>query len=221
MEIHINNTDWQLGFEKPVIEYRRNCEVHTRDTNTYKHCYPKNMKKKIIPINQYAFETKNLDGPTDEFLERTAPQIGYIVHSFNTLEELLNSSICELFFDDYDGFGLQIIYKRNYADKVDLFKRVLLEQQNALNKKMPIFEKLVSNLSKAGELRNPVVHADWESAHDDGYTLCKLKINTKGIQHEYVQFTPESLENILKLINDTCDMFDQYEEEQQEFYRLK
>ena len=177
------------------------------------------MKKKIIPINQYAFETKNLEGASEEFLEETAPLIGYIVHSFNTLEELLNSAICELFFDDYDGYGLQIIYRRTYADKVDLFKRVLLEQQNGCNKKIPIFEKLISNLSEAGELRNLVIHADWESARGDGYTLCKLKINTKGIQHEYVQFTPDSLENILKLINDTCEMFDQYDDEMQEFYR--
>jgi hypothetical protein len=42
------------------------------------------MKKKIIPINQYAFETKNLEGASDESLEETAPLIGYIVHSFNT-----------------------------------------------------------------------------------------------------------------------------------------
>lgn len=177
------------------------------------------MNKKTLPINQYAFETKNLEGPTEDFLDKTAPLIGYIVHSFNTLEEMLNSSICGLLFDDYDGYGLQVIYKRSYADKVDLFKRMLLEQQNALNKKMPVFEKLVSNLSTAGELRNLVVHADWESAHDDGYTLCKLKINTKGIQHEYIQFTPESLNDILKLIHDTCDMFDQYEEEKEELYR--
>ena len=175
------------------------------------------MKKRIIAVNQYAHETKNFEGASDEFLEETAPLIGYIVHSFNTLEELLNSAICELFFDDYDGYGLQIIYKRTYADKVDLFKRVLLD--HGCHKKIPIFEKLISNLSEAGELRNLVIHADWESAHVDGYTLCKLKINTRGIQHEYVQFTVESLENILTLINDTCDMFYQYNDEWQELYR--
>ena len=177
------------------------------------------MKKKNIPINQYAFETKNLDGANEEFLEKTAPLIGYIVHSFNTLEELLNSSICELFIDDCDTIGLQVIYKRTYAEKVDLFKRFLIEQQTCLDKKMPIFEKLISNLTEAGRLRNQVVHADWESAHDDGYTLCKLKINTKGIQHEYVQFTPDSLNDILNLINKTCEMFDKYDEEREELFR--
>jgi len=118
------------------------------------------MNKKDIPINQYAFETKNLDGPNEEFLEKTAPLIGYIVHSFNTLEELLNSSICGLLFDDYDGIGLQVIYRRTYADKVDLFKRLLIGQQTDLNKKMPTFEKFISNLTEVGKLRNQVVHAD-------------------------------------------------------------
>ena len=51
------------------------------------------QRKKDIIINQYADETKNVDGPAEEFLENTAPLIGYIVHRFNTLEELLNSFI--------------------------------------------------------------------------------------------------------------------------------
>ena len=177
------------------------------------------MNKKDIPINQYAFETKNLEGPNEEFLEKTAPLIGYIVYSFNSLEEHLNSCICELLFDDCDTIGLQVIYKRSYVEKVDLFKRLLIEQQTALDKKMPTFEKLIENLTKAGKLRNQVVHADWETAHDDGYTLCKLKINTKGIQHEYVQFTPDSLNNISELINKTYEMFDRYDEEREELLR--
>ena len=179
------------------------------------------MKKKSIPINQYAFETKNLDGPPEEFLEKTASLIGYIVHRFNTLDDLLNSAICELLFDDCDTIGLQVIYRRTYADKVDLFKRILIEHQCQLSKKLPVFKQLISNLNKAGKLRNQVVHAEWETAHEDGYTLCKLKINRNGIQHEYVQFTPESLKSILEFIDNTCDMFDQYEEQKEEFYHLE
>ena len=177
------------------------------------------MNKKEIPIGQYAFETKNLDGPNDEFLEQTAPLIGNIVFSFNTLEQMLNSSICELFFDDCDTLGLQVIYKRTYSQKVDLFKRLIEEQQASLGKKLPIFDDLLSNLKKAGELRNLVVHADWESAHYDGYTLCKLKINTSGLNHEYIQFSPQSLNDILNLINETYEMFDKYDDERSEMYK--
>lgn len=177
------------------------------------------MKKKEIPVGQYAFETKNLDGASEEFLEKTAPLIGYIVHSFNTLEELLNEAICQLINDRSDTFGLLVIYKMNYSAKVVLFKRFLIEQQTCFEKKLPIFDKLFTNLTKAGNLRNQVIHADWESAHDDGYTLCKLKINSKGIQHEYIQFSPKSLGKIQKLIDETCEMFDRYEEEQEEMYQ--
>ena len=176
------------------------------------------MKKKNIPVIQYAFETKNLEGPNEKFLEETAPLIGYIVHSFNTLEQMLNSSICELLFDDYDGLGLQVIYKRSYAEKVDLFRRLLIDLQNVTNKKVPLFESLISNLNEAGKLRNLVIHADWETAHEDKYTLCKLVINAKGIQHEYVQFDQESLKKILKFIDDTSNLFDQYEEENQNLF---
>lgn len=178
----------------------------------------KKMKTKDISIDQYAFETKHFEGANDAFLEKTAPLIGYIVHRFNSLVELLNSSICGLLFDDDDKLGLQVIYRRSYADKVDLFKRLLTEEQTALDKTIPIFEQLISNLIGVGTLRNQVVHADWESAYDDGYTLSKLKINAKGVQHQYVQFTTKSLKNILKLIDVTCKMFDQLDDEKQELY---
>jgi len=176
------------------------------------------MKKKDMPVGQYTFETKNIEGATENFLEETAPLIGYIVHSFNTLEELLNSAICELFYDSSDTKGLLVIYRMNYAAKVDLFKRFVLDEQKCLGKKMLSFDKFIGNLISAGKLRNTVVHADWESAHDDGYTLCRLKLNSKGLQHEYVQFTSQSLQSILQLIDQTCEMFDVYEEEHEELF---
>jgi hypothetical protein len=171
------------------------------------------MKNKDVPIGQYAFETKNLEGPSETFLDETAPLIGYVVHRFNALEELLNSAICELFFDDSDRLGLLVIYRMNYAAKVELFERLLLDQQNSIGKTMASFKQFIGDLQKAGRLRNTVVHADWESAHDDGYALCRLKLNSKGLQHEYVQFTPQSLQDILTLIDQTIEMFDTYEEE--------
>jgi len=176
------------------------------------------MKKKEIFVQQYAFETKNLDGPSDEFLAETAPLIGYVVHSFNTLEDLLNESICNLINDRSDSIGLQVIYKMNYSTKIDLFKRLLQELQNMADKKIKIFDKLFENLTTAGNLRNQVVHADWESAYDDGYTRCKLKISAKGIKHEYIQFNAASLNSIIDLINNTCDLFDEYEIEMEKFW---
>ena len=101
------------------------------------------MRNKDIPIGQYAFETKNLDGPSEEFLENTAPLIGYVVHRFNSLEEELNSVICSLFFDDCDRLGLLVIYRMTYSAKVDLFKRLLLDQQDAIGKANQTLEGLL------------------------------------------------------------------------------
>ena len=101
------------------------------------------MKKKEIPVGQYAFETKNIEGASEDFLEKTAPLIGYIVHSFNTLEELLNSAICELINNRADTIGLLVICRMNYAAKVDLFRRFLVEQQACFDRKLPIFDKLL------------------------------------------------------------------------------
>lgn len=171
------------------------------------------MKKKEIPIQQYSLEGKNLDGASEDFLNKTAPLIGYIVHSFNSLEELLNESICNLINERTHSPGLIVIHKLNYSAKVDLFKRFLNDYQNVINKKILYFEKLTENLNTAGNLRNQVIHADWEHAFDDGYTLSKVKINSKGITQEYIQFTPESLIKIHNLIVETIDMFDDFEEE--------
>ena len=126
--------------------------------------------------------------------------------------------ICGIFFDDDDSLGLQVIYNRTYAQKVELFDRLISERQRIIGKEIPIFPQLVDNLKTIGNLRNIVVHADWESIRCDDYILSKLKIYKDGLQHEYVQFSPESLNKIIEKIDETIEMFCTYEEQIQDFY---
>ena len=178
------------------------------------------MKKKKNQFEQHLFDGENIEGASEDFLDKTAPLIGYIVHSFNTLEQQLNSVLCDLFHDDLHDIGLKVIYKMSYSAKVDLFKRFLINQETGFRKKMPIFGDLIKNLEKAGELRNQVIHANWESAYDDGFTCTKIIMKKKrGIQFEYVQFTPEALEEILEFIDETYNKFHDYEEEREKIYR--
>ena len=86
------------------------------------------MKKKYTPVGEYSREGKNVEGPEDEFLEKTAPLIGYIVHRFNTLEDLLNRAICEWICERSDSLGLIVLQKMNYASKVDLLNRLVSER---------------------------------------------------------------------------------------------
>jgi len=177
----------------------------------------KKIKKNEIPVNQYAYEFAT--EADKNFLKETAPIIGFIIIKFNSLEGCLNSHICEYFIDDNDTLGLQVIYKRKYQDKVDLFKRLYEDTQTVIGKKMPTFNTLIEHLEKSGKFRNTVVHTNWENVNDEGYTMSKLKIKRKGISYEYTQFTEDSLKNILEYINEAYEMFDIFEEEREELFR--
>ena len=48
-----------------------------------------------------------------------------------------------------------------------------------------------------------MVHANWESTDEDGYTYVRLKVTKQGMKQEYVQFTEESLQKIIELIEKT------------------
>ena len=169
------------------------------------------MKKKYKPIGQYIFEAQNLDGPSGEFLDRTAPLIGYIIHGFNTLESAFNEALCETFFpDDDQRTGQVVIYKLGFNSKLDLFRRLWLLRQEYFEKEAIVAFKLIDMLRDIGNLRNTVVHADWETAHDDGYTLYRMKVNRGRVCHEYIQFSVKSLEKILEQIELCQEKYDEY-----------
>ncbi len=176
------------------------------------------MKIKKVKLGQYIFETKNLDGPTQEFLDETAPLIGYLVHSFNTLEEELNSKVCSLINDRADEPGLLVIYKMNYSAKVDLLDRYLTSMQSAAEKKIPFFDAFVIELKELGRLRNAVIHADWETSDFEGYTFTKHKVGTKGMEQEYIQFTPDSLSEITLRIQNAYLAFESFDFEREKLF---
>lgn len=172
--------------------------------------------KENIQFGQYIFDNHNFDGSADEFLIETAPLIGYLVHTFNSLDEQLNSTICTLINDRTDMPGAIIICSLNYSAKVELFKNLVSMMEIVCNKKIPSFNDLLINLKKAGTLRNAVVHAEWENMNEKGYTYVKMHINKNGIQQQYCQFTPESLQNAIDFIHTTYMSFDIFEEEKHE-----
>ena len=171
-------------------------------------------KKKYKAIVQYIGENEDLDYPSDEFLEKIAPFIGFIVHSFNSLEQELNSRICFEICDDCDLMGLNIIYKESFSKKVNLYDRIIRSKQIGLEECYPSFQSIITNLRECSVLRNAVVHADWENMDSEGYTYVKLTLtNEKGWQQKYQQFTVKSLKSIDKLIHETYKELTEFEEE--------
>jgi uncharacterized protein YutE (UPF0331/DUF86 family) len=180
---------------------------------------PYKMNKEFKKLGQYIFDNHNFDGTADEFLEQTAPLIGYLVHNFNSLDEQLNRAICERINDRTDEPGAIIIHKMNFSAKVELFNNLIRSFELAAEKTMPSFKSFISNLRRCGTLRNAVVHAEWENMNEKGYTYVKMRFSNNGMQQHYWQFTPESLVDIITFIQDTFEMFEKYDEEIQELYR--
>ncbi|MDZ7650703.1 MAG: hypothetical protein U5K54_28170 [Cytophagales bacterium] len=180
--------------------------------------YRTEMNKEYKKLGQYIFENHNFDGTVDEFLEQTAPLIGYLVHNFNSLDEQLNRAICERINDKTDEPGAIIIHKMNFSAKVDLFNNLVRSMEIAFESTIPNFKILIDRLKKCATLRNAVVHAEWENMNENGYAYVKMTFNDKGMQQHYWQFTPESLESIVEFIQETNSMFDLYEEGKQDLF---
>lgn len=171
------------------------------------------MKKVSKNLGQYLYENHDLEKDNEIFLDETAPLIGYIVHFFNSLEQSLDHAICERVSDRTDEPGAIIIHKLSYSAKVDLFYRMVKSMELAFGKGLPSFNLLIENLKKCGTLRNAVVHADWNHVNEDGYTYVKLDFSKDGLKQHYWQFTSDSLMDIIKLIGNTIQSFDTYQDE--------
>lgn len=166
------------------------------------------MKKKLKEFTQHLYHEIADEDKAEEFIENALPSIGLIVMYFNSLESTLDSVLCENFTDRTDSPGLIVLNKLNYSSKVDLFKRFCDDFQVGTAKKLEGYEQIITNLNESGRLRNMVVHANWESTDDEGYTFLKLKMSKNGMHQEYVQFTEDSLQKIIELVIQT--RFDLY-----------
>jgi len=122
---------------------------------------------------------------------------------FNGLEDHLNSTLCEWFTDRTDQTGLVIMGTMTYSSKVTLFKRLCDDFHNTMAISTAGYQQIINDLQECARLRNMVVHANWESMNEVGYTFVKLKISKYGLKQKHMQFTKDSLLIILELIMKT------------------
>lgn len=177
------------------------------------------MKRKEKYIHQYSFETKNLEGDIDEFLDSVAPEIGYLIFDFNALEESLTNLLCMIINDRTDSPGLIVTHGMSYSAKVDLLKRYAEHAQSVAEREIESHKNVMSEMKECGTLRNMVVHAEWETADVDGYTLIKVKVKQGELIQEYVQFDLESLKSIRTRITSLTDKLYEYEQEYFDLWR--
>lgn len=143
-------------------------------------------------------------------LDDSLPLIGLVVMYFNLVEKSLGSLICQIISDRTDEPGLIVIEKLVFSAKLDLFKRFSDDFHQCFESEWPNFAILYPELCEIARLRNAVVHADWSSTDEEGYTFVKLKRTKNGMLQEYVQFSVESLENLMNRIIATENLLSDY-----------
>lgn len=170
------------------------------------------MKTKLKQFIQHLFHEIEDEDKAEEYLDNALPYIGMIVMYFNSLESTLDLVLCENFTDRTDATGLIVLNKMNYSSKVDLLQRFCDDFQIGMSSRLNGYDKLLADLRECARLRNLVVHANWESTDEDGFTYVRLRMSKKGMQQEYVQFAEESLQKIFELIIQTrSDLYEFWE----------
>lgn len=154
------------------------------------------MKKKLVQfIQNFGHDIENEDA-AEEYIAAALPLIGMVVMSFNSLEKSLDSMICETITDRTDEPGLIVLQGMHFSNKVDLFKRLAAPFHKSLSTPHK-YEGLIDKLSEMARLRNLVVHADWRSTNEEGFTYFRIKSVDGGLMQEYVQLTPESFDKLI------------------------
>jgi len=170
------------------------------------------MKSRTREFVQHLSHEIDDDDRAEALLDDSLPLIGLVVMYFNAVEKSLDSLICEIISDRTDAPGLIVIQKLMFSAKLDLFKRFSDEFHQYFASEPPKFGELIRELNEIARLRNIVVHADWGSTDEEGYTFVRLKGTKVGMLQEYVQFSVESLENLMnRIIATNCDLSDYWE----------
>lgn len=166
------------------------------------------MRVKIVPVGQLRIDGLGDTDNAYDYVRELIPLIGEVVLWFNTLETDIDDILCRFISDRTDQKGLLVVGSMMYATKLDLFERFSSEFFRDVGDQPECFSQLLSVLRECGSLRNKVVHANWMYTNDDGYTQVKIKFGKRGLEHELVQFTKESLEIIIRKIEAAREQLD-------------
>ena len=155
------------------------------------------MKNRKSPVGQYILEGVGDTDDAYEYVEELLPLIDEVVLFFNALESDIDDLICRDISDRSDHKGLLVLHNMMYATKVDMYERFKSEELRICGWELPSFKELISKLRECGTLRNRVIHANWEYTNNEGYTHVRFKMGKDGLEHEFLQFSVESLKEVI------------------------
>ena len=162
------------------------------------------------------FEPTESDEELLSYLVKLAPQIGWIVIYFNSLEDGIEQCIREAMLRDsfqderMDVFLAEMMYTAKCRSLMHLYGQIIESTEIKLtHTDLNELEKMLLECSKR---RNEYAHADWVGLKKGAYVRVKMQSKKRGITQRYKRFELEQVESDVAFINLARHTLDEFNE---------
>jgi|SRR5690606_6923825 len=159
----------------------------------------------------------------DEYLDKIASQIGWIIIEFNRLEWQLTEVLKQYFCNDLPEIAAvyyNIISSGSFSQKVDLLKdfykvygngtkKCVFDDSETLKEWDKQVDNLISQLKTASQIRNKYAHCFWHLMDENKYVEFKTVIKHEdGLNRVLIRFNEDDLASDYELLDDLqIDLF--------------
>lgn len=176
------------------------------------------MSDRQLSLREAEEELESLDSHDDlyDYLEELAPQIGWVIIYFNSLEDIVSQCIREaLLHDPYqdermDVFLSEMLFAAECRSLMHLYGQVIESGSVKVTQEELIGLEVM--LLECSKRRNEYAHADWVGLKMGGYVRVKSQSKRHGITHRYKQFDLARVQEDIDFISKARDQLDEFNE---------
>jgi hypothetical protein len=172
------------------------------------------------PLQLSLRQADDLDSVDEEeltgYLTDLAPEIGWIIIYFNSLEDSVSQFIREAILRDaiqderMDVFLAGMLYSAKARALLDLYGQMI--EYCALDVTHDELRTLDALLTECATRRNEYAHADWIGMRLGGYVRVKSQSRRTGISHRYKRFALARVREDVDFIDEARDTLDDFNE---------
>ncbi len=162
------------------------------------------------------FESTDSDEELLSYLEELAPQIGWVVIYFNSLEDGVSQCIREAMLHDpyqderMDVFLAEMMFAAKCRSLMHLYGQMI--ESAAVNFTQVDLNQLEETLVECSRRRNEYAHADWIGLKKGAYVRVKTQSKKRGITHRYKRFELSQVEADVSFINSARHALEEFNE---------
>ncbi len=151
-----------------------------------------------------------------DYLSNLAPQIGWVIIYFNSLEDEIASYIREAILRDpiqderMDVFLAGMMFSAKTRALLDLYGQMI--ESCALAVTREDLARLEEMLIECANRRNEYAHGDWVGMKLGGYVRVKSQSKRNGISHRYKRYDSVRIEADVNFISKARDTLDEFNE---------